>query len=565
MRLTKSFIHCSLFIIIIAAASNSKAQYFKSLSFYNIDKRASVAHQIFVDHIQPLDSSRAFYELNYLEKLASASQDYSLLISSYLWKAQIEENLNIPRSDDKKILKFLGVARSIAQKKHLKLELARCISAQGIFEYHRRRYDQAFSLLLQSMTLFTNYGFKKIPGAFSILMDMGFLYYDFDSFEIAQQYFFEAVKYKPSSSWESKMTYTAIGLVYLNKKNYDSALLIFNKVHTIALAENDKTWIGIASGNIGNVYLQEKKYDQAIPFLSIDVANCVAAREWSSAGGSLIKLAEINITKGEYTKALSQLKIADTIISKINNYKLYSNLYKNLAIVYEYFGDNKNAYLNQNKYILFKDSLDRQYENRILHNAQIKFATETYRLNMDHLAAEQEVVVVKRNLIIVALFLAMLVALLLLWRQKAKHQFASKQLDQYKEHIQEKNILIEGIQDELLRIQKHVTSDKLVDEKIIILEKLLQSTILTEEQWQNFKVLFDKVNHGFSTRLRDKYPDLTLAEIRLVTLTKLGLSDREMANMLGVSIDTIRKTRQRLRKKLSSSEKDSIDELIQSL
>ncbi|MEJ7684517.1 MAG: hypothetical protein WKG06_43050 [Segetibacter sp.] len=63
--------------------------------------------------------------------------------------------------------------------------------------------------------------------------------------------------------------------------------------------------------------------------------------------------------------------------------------------------------------------------------------------------------------------------------------------------------------------------------------------------------------------MREKFPDLSPAELRLLILTKLNLSAREMANMLGISIDAIRKSRYRLRKKLNLEEESNLEELIQ--
>jgi hypothetical protein len=82
-------------------------------------------------------------------------------------------------------------------------------------------------------------------------------------------------------------------------------------------------------------------------------------------------------------------------------------------------------------------------------------------------------------------------------------------------------------------------------------EKLKRSTIITEDEWIQFRSLFDKVHKGFFTRLKVQYPDVTQAEIRLMALTKLNLSTKEMAGILGISPESIRKSRYRFLKKVS--------------
>ncbi len=51
--------------------------------------------------------------------------------------------------------------------------------------------------------------------------------------------------------------------------------------------------------------------------------------------------------------------------------------------------------------------------------------------------------------------------------------------------------------------------------------------------------MFDKVYPGFITRTRAACPDLSLSELRYFVLSKLNLSYKEMAFMLGVSPNTV--------------------------
>jgi hypothetical protein len=57
-----------------------------------------------------------------------------------------------------------------------------------------------------------------------------------------------------------------------------------------------------------------------------------------------------------------------------------------------------------------------------------------------------------------------------------------------------------------------------------ILPDLRHFTILTEEDWQNFKYNFEKVYPDYWNRLDEKFPHLTIAEKRFMALSKLGLN-----------------------------------------
>ncbi|HRI62457.1 MAG TPA: helix-turn-helix domain-containing protein, partial [Saprospiraceae bacterium] len=81
------------------------------------------------------------------------------------------------------------------------------------------------------------------------------------------------------------------------------------------------------------------------------------------------------------------------------------------------------------------------------------------------------------------------------------------------------------------------------------LEQLTHSVILTDDDWTHFKELFEKVHPGYLAEQKAQCPDLTRAELRLLALEKLGLDVHEIANILGISTNTVYQTRRRMRKK----------------
>jgi cell division protein FtsL len=136
-----------------------------------------------------------------------------------------------------------------------------------------------------------------------------------------------------------------------------------------------------------------------------------------------------------------------------------------------------------------------------------------------------------------------------LQQQKAEQELetAKLQLDEFINKIAEKNSLIEKISQELT--DNSPTGTTVSPEIMQHLENLQQSVILTEDDWLAFKKLFEKVWPGFFINLQNQYGELTPAEQRLIALNKLAISSKEMANMLGISVDSLRKSRYRLRKK----------------
>jgi len=83
-----------------------------------------------------------------------------------------------------------------------------------------------------------------------------------------------------------------------------------------------------------------------------------------------------------------------------------------------------------------------------------------------------------------------------------------------------------------------------------------------EDNWENFKNYFEQIHTNFNTTVLEKYPKVTSNDLRLMALLKMNLSSKEIANILNISSEGIKKARQRLRKKLGLTPNDSLEGMI---
>ncbi|EZH75777.1 hypothetical protein ATO12_03040 [Aquimarina atlantica] len=138
-------------------------------------------------------------------------------------------------------------------------------------------------------------------------------------------------------------------------------------------------------------------------------------------------------------------------------------------------------------------------------------------------------------------------------------ELSTQQLNNFSNSIREKNKLIEAFEQQIEK------STNTLPQKEENLQQLTKSIILTEEDWEDFKKLYEEVHPNFFYTLKSKYPKLTNAEIRMIALLKLHLSNKEIAGMLGINSDSVIKTKYRLKKKISNTENSDIDTIIDSL
>jgi tetratricopeptide (TPR) repeat protein len=92
-----------------------------------------------------------------------------------------------------------------------------------------------------------------------------------------------------------------------------------------------------------------------------------------------------------------------------------------------------------------------------------------------------------------------------------------------------------------------------VDEYARAIQKLLIE-IRNEQALEKRKKVFqsnvEEVNHQFYERLNERYPKLTKTEKELAGLLRIGLSNKEIADLRNTEVSSMKKGRNRLRKKL---------------
>ena len=195
---------------------------------------------------------------------------------------------------------------------------------------------------------------------------------------------------------------------------------------------------------------------------------------------------------------------------------------------------------------------------------------------MQLLQNEKRAASLKRNFIFLTIMLASAILILYLNRLRLKQKYrqeiliqqknaaeaelvaAKEQMQLITENIIEKAGLIEKLTVQLSNKELNMEQHQLVAE-------ISRHTILTEDQWENFKVVFEKIHPGFFIRLKEKARDITIAEQRMAALTRLDLTARHMASMLGISVDSVHKTRQRLRQRMQFSIGKNLEESLASL
>jgi DNA-binding CsgD family transcriptional regulator len=136
--------------------------------------------------------------------------------------------------------------------------------------------------------------------------------------------------------------------------------------------------------------------------------------------------------------------------------------------------------------------------------------------------------------------------------------FKRKELTTHALHLANKNEILEGLKeqiDELKNGEKNAGAFNKISNTI-------RCNLQDDKNWENFSKYFEQVHRDFNAQVKKKYPEVTPNELRLMALLKMNLSSKEIANILNISSEGIKKARYRLRKKMNITTDDSLQDLI---
>ena len=84
----------------------------------------------------------------------------------------------------------------------------------------------------------------------------------------------------------------------------------------------------------------------------------------------------------------------------------------------------------------------------------------------------------------------------------------------------------------------------------------------SERTWEDFKIHFEQVNPKFFDKLHVLHPQLTIYETRLCAYLKMGLGNKEIAQVCHIHPNSVKKSVSRLRKKLELAPENHLREYI---
>ena len=557
-------------------ANISEKEWIKKLSDPE-DKKSEFYQVVFDSVINKPDTIKLNEFIKQLEANGNSDNIYfktrlnSIKVSLLSYKDQLRSNKS-SKADALQLMKQAMQQASESNDEYLIAFVSRIYFSAAFF-YNEVELSVMYSIYSVELC-------EKLFGSseYSFYQFVGELMYRVKEYEKCKDYSLKWLAIMANTQIQAYKDYrmnvfNTLALAYHRTGKYDSAMYYYNKALAETLTNPWPGWKGIISGNMGQVFYLLNQYDTALTLLEKDYHISMEYKYFDNAANSLQWAARTNVALGNKGKALQQVREAMTLIQQMPDDNYRQNIYYAAVSVFKINGLEDSAVYYSGLYHQLHDSIEKKIATSSLAISNMRLSEEKNRYNIRRMQQEKKTQSQQRNFIVLAIVLLSVISLLVVNRQRIQLKYrqqnlekekkiienemvaAKQQMEMFTQNIIEKTSMIEKLEQQMQ--QSNTPAGQ--QETIAVLSHL---TILTEDDWGKFKELFEKIYPMFFQRLKTTTPDITVDEQRMAALTRLQLTTRQMASMQGISPDSVHKTRQRLRQRLSVSNETNLEEFL---
>lgn len=500
----------------------------------------------------------------------------------------------------------LFVAENTAYKEALKQgdikKQALSLQHMGQICYGMGLVAQSLNYHLQAEELLKTVGQNNMRA--SNLNDLGLLLLLNNQGKEAKQSYLEAIEIYTNNNDQKGLAYTYgnLGHLYEKSSDYDSAFFFQVKAMKALELIKDLDGIALIHENLGSIYEDKEQYDTAYLHFSKALERFKINGNASMLIDAYNNMGDVLRKTGKYQEALVYTQKAVQLSNKTKAYSRLSSAYRDLGKTYNF--------LNKTDSTFFYLELSRQmYINIYNEDSKNQAALLNVLYDINQKDAQIADMARQKRTAAVLYFASAIVAVLLIilsfvfiknQRQRiinernirekesallsAKQQLMEVELknkklqeEQLKKEVEskareislhtlqaiEKNQLLEEMKKALSEIIRN-DSRSYKRELRQLLNKINQS-FHKEVHWDDFRRIFEEINQDFFHQLQRINPDLSATDLRLVSLIKLNMNTPDIAALLGISADSLRVSRYRLRKKLGLEQGKSLTAFLQSI
>lgn len=366
-----------------------------------------------------------------------------------------------------------------------------------------------------------------------------------------------------------------LGVNHLNAERYNDAQIYLYKCLELSQKNGDKERYAKTLGEIGRIKWAWNQKGEALKLLREDIDISKENNLERNMMYARVKLGKMLLEDSELDSAQKNLELAYDYAKTQDNCAIFQ---EEIAHLLMELNIKKGDINNELYYRRLSDELNKMNSYRIgkdalyLVTVKIQGLVNNWEIEERNNQIQQQKVMLWQSFLMGGIIILFLLIIFIVYRRKTKKRqrldqieieefrqskLSSEQklkeahstLDSFKVYLHEKNAQIENLESYLEKIDKRSLTDKALNAKKINIEELLDSHLMTDENWELFKSAFISERPDYYDSIKYNFQDLTESNLRIILLQKLNLTNQETAHLLGITVDAVKKAKQRMRKK----------------
>lgn len=498
------------------------------------------------------------------------SGDHFMLAASYRNLAAIGEKTRQPDSS----LYYLEKCFAVLETHPDTTVLGDAYISQGIAYDTKGYYELSLQAFHKALDLFKQIGSKNRRGytAQNIGITLDLIGRHEEAIELLEEsltYFLAADNLRTASK-----SLNAIGGILRRMDKYAESISTHHK--SVALAQQTKRPDVLMNNylSLAKNYLELKNTDSTNYYLNLAEIKATDLKRKSKMGEIYRLRAELSLLNNDIEEARTHINKSEPFLGPRSNPASEAEQHYEMSSLYYQTGNYRIAYENLKRGDIMMDSVFTQNKIKQVEELHIIHQTKEKDAEIQLLNKNAEIDSLRKKILWSILSLLSLISFSIIYiiQQKRKREnllhtkeqelskekqrnleldleFKQKELLTHALQLAKKNEFLNKLESEVSSLKSSVDAN--INNSTERISRMIQHDADDDNEWDQFSKEFKSLHQDFLLRLNKAYGNFTTNEIRLISLMKMNLSSKDIANILRISGDGIKKARYRLRKKIN--------------
>ncbi|MEM6964669.1 MAG: tetratricopeptide repeat protein [Bacteroidota bacterium] len=365
-----------------------------------------------------------------------------------------------------------------------------------------------------------------------------------------------------------------IGSTYFVIKDYKSALRAHEEALSLAQEMGSVDAETSALLNLGKVNMEQGNFELAQKYLEDALTIFEKNQSIARLHETNFQFGNLYAKFGQPSKALIYFNQLVADADSIQENHLLQDIYFERAQTYEDMGNYKLALSDYKKFHSLSDSIYDAKKIMAIEELRTIHDLEQKEKEITLLAKNAELEKVKSTRLWISLAAVIGIGSILLYAQwlrrrkekeienekqkvaELENQKLNYELNFKKQELTSKVLQLCRKNEFLQSLEKEVKEFKSESEgterhRLEKLSRKINRDIEADTDWEQFLKSFESVHPDFKKLVVQKHPDLTSNEMRIAYLMYMNLDSKNIASLLNITSEGVKKARQRMRKKLN--------------